>query len=90
MIKWHETKKFFRSVFIVAASVTILVVFFHLVSAGTLNPTGIPNSSMRSASEIYESLAGTFDSSGIAASSNGDALQIAKCIIQRMAGNSCP
>ena len=65
---------------------------FSLTEAGTLAPIASPASSSESFENLYSAIASAgFDSSALAASKNGSALQVAKCIIAKMTGGTpCP
>lgn len=73
-----------------AVIAAMLLVFNNILLAGNLTPPATVTSTMRTAEEVYNALVGSFDSSGITASSTGSALQMAKCAIEKISGNSCP
>lgn len=77
-----------RSVALFGASFAVLVFAFQLSQAGSLSPTALPASTMNSLSQVYESLVGTFDSSGIVASKSGNEMAVAKCIVLKMTGQT--
>ncbi|MEK7638483.1 MAG: hypothetical protein AAB375_03615 [Patescibacteria group bacterium] len=81
-----------RSVFIIVFSIAIIAMLFSLTEAGTLAPIASPASSSESFENLYSAIASAgFDSSALAASKNGSALQVAKCIIAKMTGGTpCP
>lgn len=84
-------KRFLRGASVVGLSVFISFFLFRLSTAGSLTPSAAPASTMNSVEEVYNSLVGTFDSSAVVASSQGNALQIAKCITSAMTGGpGCP
>jgi len=55
-----------------------------IVRAGSLTPSGSPASTMRTLQEIYDSLAGTFDSTSVTATSTGSLVQILKYIVNNL------
>lgn len=80
-----------RGVLVVAFSIVIVTMLFRLTEAGPLDPSAPPASTSQSIEDIYQSLVGTFDSSGVVASKSGSALQISKCIILKITGGTpCP
>ena len=75
----------------IAVSVAIIVGVFRFATAGTLNPPTAPTTgTLTSLASISDALFGSFDSSAITADPNGSAMQIAKCIIVRVNGGTCP
>ena len=93
MADTHRIRIAFRTAGILLASVVVIGVLFRLTEAGSLAPAAAPSAdSMPSLASISDALVGSsFDSSGIASDSNGSALEIAKCIIGRLAGKPpCP
>lgn len=66
-----------RASFVSLASIFLFAV---VVSAGSLTPSGVPGSTMHSLAEIYDSIAGTFSSTGIAANQNGSLIENLKFI----------
>jgi hypothetical protein len=90
MTFYQKAKSFLRSILVISASILIVFFVFRLAVAGSLTPPGAPAGTMHSLQEMYDSLVGTFDSSAVVANSNGDALQISKCIIAQITGGSCP
>lgn len=81
--------RYFRDIFIVAISVVALSFIVRFAFAGSLNPTSTPASTMKTANEVYDTVAGDYDSSGISASKHGNLIQIGRCIIERINGNDC-
>lgn len=81
-----------RTIAIIVISVVVVTMIFRLTEAGSLTPSASPAGTMHSLEEIYAPLASSgYDSSGVIASKHGDALQIAKCIIQKITGGTpCP
>ncbi|HTP57033.1 MAG TPA: hypothetical protein VMJ72_02000, partial [Candidatus Paceibacterota bacterium] len=51
-----------------------------LATAGSLTPAAAPGSTMQTLAQVYNAVAGTFDSSGIASSSTGSLIQQLKYI----------
>ena len=84
------TKKFIWVAIGILALVLGLRLFYFTTQAGSLTPSASPTSTMRTTEEIYNPLVGTFNSSGITASSTGSALQISQCIITKINGGNCP
>ncbi len=62
-----------------------MIYFAFGVLAGNLNPGLPPAPTMRTLEEIYNTLAGTFDSSATTANYNGSASQLTKCITRHIA-----
>ncbi len=62
------------------------------VAAGNLTPPGSVSSTMQPPNTLYQALTATsgFSSVSLATSSTGSAIQLTKCIIQKLNGNSCP
>ena len=86
-----SARKFVRSALMIAMSVAIVVGVFRFATAGTLNPPAAPTTgTLTSLASISDALFGSFDSSAITADPNGSAIQIAKCIIVRVNGGTCP
>lgn len=80
-----------RSLAVTIVAVAILALALRVVDAGSLTPVAAPASTMDSLADIYDALVGnSFDSSGIGADPNGNAIEIAHCIINRMTGGTCP
>ena len=90
--KQHTVKRSLRSFFVMAISVFIIVSLFRMTEAGSLTPALSPASTMNSLEDAYNALVGSsFDSSLITADKNGSAMQVAKCIIDKMTGGTpCP
>jgi hypothetical protein len=87
----ESARRFARSALMIAISVGIIIGVFRLATAGSLNPpTDTTTGTLSSLASISDALFGTFDSSGITADPDGSALQVAKCIITRMNGGTCP
>ena len=85
-----ENAKSVRKLFVFVFSLVIVVLVLERVQAGSLNPSSNPAGTMKTLSEIYNPLAsGSFDSSAMASSSNGSAIQIGRCILYRLNGGSC-
>ncbi len=83
-------KSFARSAAIVAVSVAVIFGVFRLTIAGSLTPPSAPAGTLDSVASLSNALFGTFDSTGVTASANGDLLQVTKCIINRIHGSTCP
>lgn len=84
-------KRSARSVLIVSASVFVVTGIFRLASAGSLFPPSAPAATMHTLQEAYDTLVGTFNSTAVVASKQGDALQVSRCIIKKITGNTpCP
>lgn len=84
-------RRMLRSGLIVAFAAASVFAVFQLTSAGSLSPSTSPGGTMHTAEDIHSSLVGTsYDSSSIATSSSGSALQISKCIIAHLANHPCP
>ena len=85
-----------RSLGIIILGVVIVVGSFYLMraitKAGTLTPSAAPAGTMRTLQEIYNVLASgsSVTASSTAASSTGNAIQIAQCMITKLTGGSCP
>lgn len=77
-----------RSVALFVVSFAVLAFAFQLSRAGSLSPTALPASTMNNLSQVYASLVGTFDSSGIVASKSSNEIAVAKCIILKMTGQT--
>lgn len=90
--KKHTAKRSLRSFFVMAISVFVIVSLFRMTEAGTLTPALSPASTMNSLEDAYDALVGSsFDSSLITADKDGSAIQVAKCIIEKMTGGTpCP
>jgi len=84
--------KSLRGVLIVALSVLVITIIFRVTEAGSLTPTVAPAGTGKSAEQVYAPLASSgYDSSAVVANKNGNALQVAKCIINKMTGGTpCP
>ena len=59
---------------------SVFLAFAFLASAGSLTPSAYPTSTMNTLEEIYNSVASTFDSSGLSANANGSVLQMLKYV----------
>lgn len=62
------------------------------VAAGNLTPPSSVSPTLQPPTNIYQALIATsgFSSVSLATSSTGSAIQLTKCIIQKLNGNSCP
>lgn len=74
----------------VLVSVALIVGAFRLSVAGSLTPPAAPAGTMNELEEVYDALVGDYDSSAVVASRNGNALEISKCIIDKVNGSPCP
>ncbi len=84
-------RKFVRTAAMIAVSAAIVFGVFRLTEAGSLTPPASPAGTLDSVASLSDALFGTaFDSSAITASSNGNVLEVTKCIIQRLNGGTCP
>jgi hypothetical protein len=79
-----------RNASIVVLSILTVLTLFRLADAGTLTPSTAPAGTMNTTGDAYNALVGTYDSSAVVGSRNGNALQISKCIISKLAGSPCP
>jgi hypothetical protein len=80
-----------RNVLVVTFAFLIVFTFFRLTDAGSLTPDAAPAGTMHDLQEMYDVLVGTFDSSGVVASKQGDVMQVTKCITQKISGGAiCP
>ena len=61
-----------------------LLLLAGIATAGSLTPTGAPSSTMNTLAEIFDSIAGTFDSSGVVADQNGSLIEHLKYIEENM------
>ncbi len=88
----RRIQKVIRSGAIAAFSVVIIFFVFRMVEAGSLTPsTSSPAASMRTAQEVYNVLASlSYDSSALAASRTGNAIQLVKCAINKAKAGTCP
>ncbi len=96
MRKFFREKNGVRFFGLILIEAVLVVGGIYLISkvtrAGVLTPSASPAGSMRTIQEIYAALAATstVNASSSAASSTGNAIQIAECIITRLTGGSCP
>ncbi len=84
-----------RSFLVILVSVLVIVSVVRLTEAGPLSPLVAPAPTFRTLEEIFAPLASSgYDSSGVTANKDGNALQISKCIIRKMTGQAptvlCP
>lgn len=90
MVK-HRRHKLVRAIMTITAAVGVVIGIFAISDAGTLAPDVSPVATFDSNSDVYDAIASSgYDSSSITADANGSAFQVAKCIISRIAGGSCP
>ena len=79
-----------KRLLIILISTTAILGILKIVYAGSLTPPSSPGSTYYTLEQIYNPLANTaYDSSGVASSSQGSAMQIAKCVLQKMHGKNC-
>ncbi len=88
MLTRDSFKRFCRNMLVVFVSVFIILGAFRLGNAGSLTPSSAPAATMHSLQEQYDALVGTFNSSTITGSKNGDAFQVTKCIILKVTGGT--
>jgi hypothetical protein len=74
----------------VVISVFVIALVFQVAGAGSLTPVAAPAGTMHALSDVYDALVGNYDSSGVVASKQGSALQVTKCIINKINGSPCP
>ncbi len=74
------TKKL-KSILIIVIPVLIIST---IVYAGSLDPPGAPGSTMKTLQEVYDSIAGTFNSSSITADQNGSLIENLKYITNNL------
>ncbi|MEK7194682.1 MAG: hypothetical protein AAB667_00255 [Patescibacteria group bacterium] len=88
----HKIKTIFRDAAVIILSVGIIIWLYSIARAGSLNPGSSPTTgTLKTITNVYDPLASvSYDSSGVSASSTGNALQITKCILNKMRGGSCP
>lgn len=80
-----------RTIAIVVFAALAIFGAFRLTGAGSLTPSFVPAPTMHDLQELYSVLVGTFDSSAVVASKQGDVMQVTKCIIQKVNGGTpCP
>ena len=91
-----QKKRWWKSYGIVTLEVLIVVAVLYsaaaVTRAGSLTPSASPAETMRTLQDIYNILAATstVNASSSVASSTGNAIQIAQCIVTRLGGGSCP
>lgn len=81
-------KKILYDLFIIVISVSALY-FALVVYAGILAPPGPAGSTMMPLEDIYNALAGTYNSSAAEAKEDGNVMEILKCITNKINGGSC-
>jgi len=79
-----------RNIAVIVVSVTTIAFVFQLAIAGDLFPSSGPAATMHTIEEVSDALVGSYDSSTVAASKSGSVLNISKCIIEQLQGNTCP
>ncbi len=89
-----EKKRFIqrvRSAFVLVVSIVFAVGILRITSAGDIDSTASPAGTLKTLEELYDPLVGSsYNSSAVTASSSGDTLELAKCIITKIGGGSCP
>jgi hypothetical protein len=75
-----------RTVAVVLASVFVVGFVFRMTEAGSLTPSSAPAATLRTLEEIFNPLAGTYDSSSVPGIKNGDIMNEVKCLIGKMKG----
>src|SRR5687767_2020733 len=66
------------------AALLAVLLLASAVTAGSLTPPGSPSSTMNTLAEIFDSIAGTFDSSSVVADQNGSLIEHLKYIEDNM------
>lgn len=85
-----RVKHLIATILIIGIDILTIFAIVKIVEAGSLSPSGAPSATMKSLQNIYDSVASTsFDSSGISANADGNAIQVMRCIITKMQGGSC-
>ena len=80
-----------RSAAIVMVAVVVVIGVYSLGGAGSLTPSVAPAGTLDTVGSVYDTIASAgFDSSGIVADPNGGAFELAKCVIAKMTGGTCP
>lgn len=87
-LSFMKLKRIFKYLLLVIIPVAVIY-FAFTVMAGNLSPGAPPASSMKSLDEVYSVLIGTFDSSSVTGDSNGNILELLKCITNKINGSSC-
>lgn len=87
-----KIKVILRDATIIVLSTALIVWLYGIARAGSLNPGSGPTAgTLKTITNVYDPLASvSYDGSGVSASSTGNALQITKCILNKMRGGSCP
>ncbi|MFH1769261.1 MAG: hypothetical protein ABH833_01185 [Parcubacteria group bacterium] len=83
-------KQILQSLGVIIIGIVLVLGFVALVEAGTLQPPSAPSESSdpTDLTNIYDVLTTDFDSSSIASNSDGSAIGIARCILEKMRGNN--
>ena len=91
MVQLRGAGNYLKNVSIIVFAFAIIFGLFRLTNAGSLTPFASPASTMHSLQEVYDVLVGTFDSSAVVASKQGDVFQVTRCITQKITGGAiCP
>lgn len=86
-----RVRKILRQSGVIGVSIFVIVSVFRLSRAGLLTPSSAPAGTFNAANEIFDALASAgFDSGSVTAVKHGNALQISRCIINRITGGTCP
>ena len=90
----QKIKAILKNSSIVVISLIIVYLAIQAISyvtyAGNLNPNNPPSATMTNLTEMYDIIAGDFDSSSIVADPDGNAFQVVKCIISKINTGTCP
>lgn len=87
----QEKRALIKRIIVEVCLVIGVILVIRGAAAGNITPPASVSTTMKTASEVYDSLVGTsFDSSGLSASLDGDALQVAKCLVNKINGSPCP
>lgn len=81
-------KRILYDLSIIVVSVSLLYVAL-VAYAGSLVPPGSVAPTMWSLNDIYNAIAGTYDSNAVQAKENGNAMEILKCITNKMNNDVC-
>ena len=81
-----------RNISVVIVAISIIVGIYSWSGAGQTAPSASPTTATyKDLSDVYDAIASSgYDSSAIASDSNGGAFEIAKCIIEKIKGGTCP
>lgn len=80
-----------RNIGVILFAVLIIGGVYAWSGAGQIDPSTAPAPTYADMSAVYDAIASAgYDSSAIASDSAGSAFGIAKCIIEKISGGSCP